>query len=403
MTRAFGASLAILALFGCVGRDNSTGSHSVRDSAGVIIVESARSSADDSGWKLSDEPVLQLGVVDGDSTQLFSDIGSVACLSDGRIVVTDGDSRDVRYFSADGHHLVSVGRRGQGPEEYRGDPGRLFVLPGDSLSVEDRLDRLVYDSEGRFVERITGRADLVQGLTGTSSGVGGTWLGDGTLMILSPDPLPTPLTPAGPARQAESVIRISPDHTTADTVLRVAGNAYEVTPDGDLWSPVFYAATRVSRSSRGTPYVITDGSTAEVHRFGTDGRHEILRWQDQPQPITPQDVEHWISSFVSRSPNQEQRFRASFAAVQVPAGKPVVGWVVAGTDGAILLASGRPGDPAFGPLRWTVIDSDGAFLGRIDIPEGFVPLDFGPDYVLGEWRDELDVPHVRMYQLSRQP
>ncbi len=37
------------------------------------------------------------------------------------------------------------------------------------------------------------------------------------------------------------------------------------------------------------------------------------------------------------------------------------------------------------------------------MPDKFRPLEFGTDYFLGVWRDEMDVELVRMYELLRKP
>ncbi len=39
--------------------------------------------------------------------------------------------------------------------------------------------------------------------------------------------------------------------------------------------------------------------------------------------------------------------------------------------------------------------------GTLGLPPRFQPLDIGPDYILGLWRDADDVEHVRMYQLVK--
>jgi hypothetical protein len=57
-----------------------------------------------------------------------------------------------------------------------------------------------------------------------------------------------------------------------------------------------------------------------------------------------------------------------------------------------------PGELAF---RWSVFDADGVFLGTLDVPEGLQLLDVGADRVLGSWRDDLGVEHVRMYELIK--
>jgi hypothetical protein len=376
---------------------------SVRDSAGVTIIESEASSAVDSGWVLGGQPQLQIGVVDGDPSLQFSDILHAVRLGDSRIAVTDGGGRDLRFFAVDGRHLSTVGGRGEGPEEFRGTPRQVLVLPDGRITLQDRLDRLFYDAEGHFLERVGGRPDALEALVGVTSSGNLAWLGDGSLMAMLPEPLPTPLVPGGPARQKQHIVRVYGDYARADTLLSVGGAAYEVIAGGDFWAPVFYVSSRIALSSGGSPYLVADGGTAELHRLHVDGRHEIVRWGDAPAPITPSDAEKWIASFVARNPTQEQRIRASFAAIQVPEHKPVVAWLVAGREGGALVASGHPTDPAYDSVSWGVIDEDGAFLGRIDMPDGFVPRDFGADYVLGEWRDELDVPYVRLYALTRTP
>ncbi len=50
---------------------------------------------------------------------------------------------------------------------------------------------------------------------------------------------------------------------------------------------------------------------------------------------------------------------------------------------------------------WTVFNADGELLGSITLPGGFWPSDIGRDYILGQWRDSLDVAHVRLYDLTK--
>ena len=98
---------------------------------------------------------------------------------------------------------------------------------------------------------------------------------------------------------------------------------------------------------------------------------------------------------------QRSRWRRIFALVEVPEFKPITGWVAAGRDGTVWVASGNPRDPSPDPVRWKVIGPDGALLGDIQMPPGFLPLDIGADYVLGEWLDEFDVPFVHLYELIK--
>jgi hypothetical protein len=52
---------------------------------------------------------------------------------------------------------------------------------------------------------------------------------------------------------------------------------------------------------------------------------------------------------------------------------------------------------------WTVFDPNGDMLGEVTMPEGLTPLHIGADFVLGVWRDSLDVEQVRLHVLKREP
>ena len=43
----------------------------------------------------------------------------------------------------------------------------------------------------------------------------------------------------------------------------------------------------------------------------------------------------------------------------------------------------------------------GAWLGGVEIPAGFAVMEIGMDFVLGVYRDELDVEHPQMLRLYR--
>jgi hypothetical protein len=53
------------------------------------------------------------------------------------------------------------------------------------------------------------------------------------------------------------------------------------------------------------------------------------------------------------------------------------------------------------PGSWIVFDAEGRQLGTVAMPAGFDPYEIGPDYVLGLWKDELDVEHIRLYSLHK--
>ena len=123
----------------CTGRaaDGGAGDGVERDSAGIHGVENLGGPtwADGAGWTMSE--IVRIGSVGGDSDYVFGAISGLAVLSDGRIVVGDGAARELRFFSPNGVHQRTVGRRGSGPGEYNELSG-VLVTPGDTLLVPDR-------------------------------------------------------------------------------------------------------------------------------------------------------------------------------------------------------------------------------------------------------------------------
>lgn len=51
--------------------------------------------------------------------------------------------------------------------------------------------------------------------------------------------------------------------------------------------------------------------------------------------------------------------------------------------------------------EWMVFDPEGRAHGILKTPKGLRIYHIGRDFVLGSWRDELDVDHVRRHRLRR--
>ncbi|HEX6041018.1 hypothetical protein [Longimicrobium sp.] len=166
-----------MALAACGGEAGAPGSVA-RDSAGVRIVQNDRPAwKDGAGWTVGDAPSLDVGVVDGEAAYQLDDVRAVARLADGRILVANGGSRELRIFGADGRHARTLGREGGGPGEFQ----RLSwagAAPGDTLLAWDSDARrlTVFAPGGALVRTVT-----PQGPGGESPSVRGV-LTDGTLV-----------------------------------------------------------------------------------------------------------------------------------------------------------------------------------------------------------------------------
>lgn len=95
------------------------------------------------------EHVIDLGDDDGEGI-IESDVATAARDSRGRYFVVESYGVRVKVFDSTGAFLTTLGRRGQGPGEFRGI-GRLDVLPGDTLLVFDQSNSTV----SRFLPDLT--------------------------------------------------------------------------------------------------------------------------------------------------------------------------------------------------------------------------------------------------------
>jgi hypothetical protein len=121
--------------------------------SGQVVVTNPEvpSWAPGSGWRITEE--VRIGKVDGEGPDLFGRIYSLAVDRGGRIWVLEGQSQELRVFSAAGEYIRTVGRRGGGPGEFS-NALRIDLAPDGNLWVMDpRNNRLsVIDTAGRYLD-----------------------------------------------------------------------------------------------------------------------------------------------------------------------------------------------------------------------------------------------------------
>jgi hypothetical protein len=94
---------------------------------------------------LAGEVELRVGDVDGDL--LFGRISEVEVGPDGNVYVLDRGEAGVRVFTPEGEPLRSIGRRGEGPGEFRITP-RIVEWRDDALLAWDGFRQTWLDLEG---------------------------------------------------------------------------------------------------------------------------------------------------------------------------------------------------------------------------------------------------------------
>ena len=396
--RGFVVGWVALAAPGCGGGDaGGRGDEPLvvrRDSAGVTIVESrAPAWAEGGGARVSSEPSLVIGSLDGpDEEQLFR-VFSAARLSDGRIAVANSGTHQVRFYLPDGRLDVALGGEGEGPGEF------TFLLSVHRLSGDTLL---AYDSQQQRLSVIAP---------------------DGT--FLSTTRLESPVEQAsmryvGSVRPGLRVGRTSefPTGGISDGDVIEAEDVAWWSEDGELTEALRFSRGPqiVQRYQRGeqnmfsigpAPFTMTDhiavgpegillasSTRFEVRFFGRSGSVTVARYAGTHDPLT---AEH-VREFVERGdppPEMRRRREGMLEALAPPEYLPAHGGMLVDVDG-------RPWLRRFGlqATEWTVLDRDGSWLGSVELPPGLAAFEIGSDYVLGVRRDELEVEYVVLHDLE---
>ena len=391
--------LAVAALAAC-GGDGEDPGYTVIDSAGIEIVESASPGwGDSAAWTVASEPALRIGDGSGDPRYELYGVRAVHRLPDGRIVVANGGTRQLRFYGPDGTWLSDAAGEGEGPGELR-QINAMFVA-GDSILVYDlALNRVtVFDDRGAYARSFR----LPQAPDGPAPALAGR-LADGHLVLrqqvrswmVHPEPGVQPIrvryllaAPDGTVRRdlgeferAVHLVRVYEDRRVSM---------------GVLWGRSAYFATTAAG------FLYGSGARHRVLEYDTTGTvGRIVRLDRSPEPVRSGELDAWIDSVAARSDDPaatRQWLRERYDGVDLPDTKPT--WVDLRTGPAGDLWLREYAQAADGPERWTVFDSAGAWLGTLTMPERFDLHQVGADLVLGVARDELDMEVVELYPLDR--
>jgi hypothetical protein len=393
------ASTALLAS-ACGSADgNDRDAFTVRDSAGVRIAESAAPAwRDGEAWRLSEEPVLEIGMLDGPPAYQFGQITGVTRTSSGDVIVADGQAKDVRWFGPDGRHLRSAGREGGGPGEFKA-LSRPVRLRGDSVAVFDWSNgRLtVFAPDGTLAGELA--VDVEPG-SGFPFPTGA--LSDGSV-IFSRSPAFMTGGPTGPVRNPMTVLRLTRPENEWSEVATAPGRESFVTGTGNqisVQSPPFGRSSTVTAA--GDSYWIGTTDRYELTRHRADGTVTLVVRRPIPnRQVTPGDVNSLFEQRLAwhtdeaRRTEQERTLRS----MPLPETMPAFAEVRAAGDDHLWVREYAVELDA--PGAWSVFDDNGRFLGSVTTPARFNVHEFGSDYVLGVWTDDLDVPYVQMYRIEK--
>lgn len=360
-------------------------------------------------WSLDATPVARIGAVDGPPELQFSQVAYAARLSDGRLVVMDGGSDELRWFGPDGHFESRAGGRGQGPGELLWVVGAT-VTPGDSVVLYDaRNQRLAwFGPEGSLSHML--RMSLLGAVTLVPF--------QGSRLVIAEE---RPTYNMGSAEY----------NATRDSVLiLVTGSATERI-DTIMRLPGRQAATWVGRTNgqptahrqMAMPFGHTTLVGAVADRIVTvaDSRKDLTfrdedgevvrlaRRTDVTPPLVSDALRRRYVTYAGQKARTQGRPEgpAEAGAEQrldlIPEGQRVPPFDRMLTDplsGRIWVRDYLLPWDADRARSWTVYDSVGRVLARVTTPPGLDVMQVGPRHVVGVERDEMGVEYVVSYVLE---
>jgi hypothetical protein len=361
----------------------------VADSAGVRIVTNPMES-EALPWVVGDAPLVSIGgAAASEEEQLFG-VRGAARLSDGRIVVANGGTHELRFFSADGGFLSASGAEGEGPGEFVGI-WIMYRLPGDTL--------LVYDQRSSYLRTIdrerTAEVQFssVVGFYADGSQLGQNFVNTGGEL------------PSGLQRFMTDLYHFGTDGTLlAQLGPYMLDETYFVPLEGgglSFWDPVF--GRQSYRLAAGDRFLYADNETFDIQLRESDGS---LRMVIRRAGLAPAVEAHHIEGEKERRVEEQtdenalRELERILAEIPIPDRFPAHGDIVHDARGLLWVEVYRlPGDET---QRWEVFGPDGVLMGQVTFPEVLDTVyEIGEDYVLGLARDELDVESVRIYGLMR--
>jgi hypothetical protein len=401
-----GAFLALVALSGCGNGGPDISLPLVRDSAGIRVVEYAGPLPDREPFTLTDAPLVKLGEVNGPEALQFSRVVAAFGEADGTTVVADRLALEIRLFDEQGRHIRTVGGPGDGPGEF-GLITWARRLRGDTIGVWDyaRHRLSLFTADGDFVS--SSAMGPIADPSPSSAG-----------MVVIPDPqviggyedgsMVADLVvafvdvPEGVQRPVAPLVVVERETMAWHEVGTVEPGDWFSFPGSELFPVSLLPFGLRLRLAVAEDWMVV--GWGDERGFGVMGRNGALETIFRPHlrraPVQADEIERDRSRrLAAQSEDTRPELARVLDAIPYPAVKPAHGRIVASSEEIWI----QEGDPETTPDsdRWFVFDREGNFLGSIQVPEGLRITDIGPDYVIGVRTDELDVPTVERFGLTR--
>jgi hypothetical protein len=374
----------------------------VRDSAGVRIVENLRPAwGTGEAWHVAPEPVLEIGVEEGDEPYELYRVLDALRLEDARIVVSNAGTGELRFFDHEGTHLWNAGRHGQGPGEFgEFSSMRLWAGPRGTIVATDNANARVntFRSNGEFLS--SARIEPVPGGSPPNilDGFGdGTWLavrGSGALSGAAGEII----------RGSRLYFRYNADGRPADSLLDVQAPPRYVHHYGEVTHFPFIPLSAEASVAAGRLWLyVGDGYAHQIERRRLDGTlNSYIRWPESDRRPSAEVYDRYREESLAEARDQVQRsLYEHFYGLDLPIPEylPAYQQLLVDDEGHLWVEGHRL--PWETQPHWRVFDPDGRWLGTVETPVGVRPYQIGRDFLLGRHRDDLGVERIRVYDLAK--
>jgi hypothetical protein len=358
------------------------------DSAGTRIIIGER---EGTAWPVASDMIL--GGEPGDERAEFFRVAGGAFLPNGTIAVVNAGTAEVRLYDRDGAYRSAVGRKGQGPGEFR-FPNGVWPVVGDSIAVWDGgLQRLsFFDGEGHF-GRSYSPANMINPSPVTVTLSGWAVFRDDHFDFSSPP---------GSGVSFSEYYLLDASGGVADQLPRQPlGEFGRFGPDGMMGLRLFGGVTAATGGQE--EYWIGTTERDEIRSYSLAGRlQSIVRWPGEDRRVTPGEVELAKSLALSEAPAADRdRLEAQFRNRPTNDLFPSHSRIIVDRAGLLWIERYRRPSESADPRRWDILDHDGRFVGFVHVNAATRILDADLSSVLALVRSPLDEEAVVILSLKR--
>lgn len=207
---------------------------------------------------------------------------------------------------------------------------------------------------------------------------------DGTLLARQVVPTDPPAGGIGVVRPDIRLLRFDRDGEFIDSLASMPGDEAAVL-QGIVVRPGFLRNTHIAVGA--ATFHATAADTFKLAAYTPDGRRiRVVHKPHETERVPDAALESFEAMGIRFDPRPTY---PTISAVLLDAGDNL--WV-----------KEFPTDTET-PATWFVFDAAGHLLGTVSMPDRFHPYHIGSNFVLGVWRDDLDVEHVRLHRLVKAP